>query len=453
MMNEALAQLKENAAKAAPRYTSYPTAPHFSAAVNRDVYRGWLKDLPDEATLSLYVHIPFCRDLCWFCACRTQGARRTGPVERYLEFLAAEIDAVARLIPRGARVVHMHWGGGSPTSLSAGQIVALNAFLRDRFTFDPNSEIAVEVFPGELDDAKIESLGQIGITRASVGVQDFDPKVQMAIHRNQSFELTRDVIAGLREAGAQRVNIDALYGLPYQTCEGLERTVDQTAQLSPDRIALFGYAHVPWMSRRQNMIPTNALPGPEERVAQYEAADRRLIGHGYQRVGIDHFAKADDPMAIASNAGELHRNFQGYTTDRAGALIGVGASAVSRLPQGYAQNQAATSNYQTAVSKGGLATARGVALTQEDKLRGYVIERLMCDLAFDGDQLADRFGELAAPVIEHAETIPDRFPNAVRRTGPRRFEVSARQRPLTRAVASEFDAYLESGEARYSNLV
>ncbi len=453
MMNEALAQLKENAAKAAPRYTSYPTAPHFGAAVDKEVYGGWLESLPPEGTISLYVHIPFCRDLCWFCACRTQGARRTGPVERYLEFLAAEIDAVARLTPKGAQVVHMHWGGGSPTSLSAGQIVALNAFLRDRFTFHPDAEIAVEVFPGELDDAKIEALGQIGITRASVGVQDFDPKVQKAIHREQSFEMTRDVIAGLRSAGAERVNIDALYGLPHQTCEGLERTVDLTALLSPDRIALFGYAHVPWMSRRQNMIPAQALPGPEERVAQYESADKRLIGHGYQRVGIDHFARADDPMALASNVGALHRNFQGYTTDQADALIGVGASAVSRLPQGYAQNQAATSNYQTAVSKGGLATARGVALTSEDKLRGHVIERLMCDLAFDGDKLMERFGDRAKPVVDHAETIPDRFPNAVRRTGPRCFKVSARQRPLARAVASEFDAYLESGEARYSNLV
>ncbi len=453
MVEDTLAQLKQSAAKAAPRYTSYPTAPHFSAAVDREVYAGWVQDLPARSTLSLYIHIPFCRDLCWFCACRTQGARHAGPVERYLEFLVAEIDAVSRHVPKGARVVHMHWGGGSPTSLSASQIVALDTFIRDRFNFDPDAEIAVEVFPGEIDEEKTEALGKIGITRASVGVQDFDPKVQKAIHREQSFELTRDVIAGLRSVGARRVNADALYGLPHQTCDGLMRTLDQTVELSPDRVALFGYAHVPWMSRRQKMIPVQALPDPDQRVAQFKAADKRLADHGYQHIGIDHYARPDDPMAVAAREGRLRRNFQGYTTDTADALIGMGASAVSRLPQGFAQNQAATANYQAAVSKHGLATVRGATLTPDDKLRGHVIERLMCDLAFDGDALIDRFGAFAAPLIEEAERVKRRFPEAVRSTGPGRFEIAARQRPLARAVAAEFDVYLESSEARYSNLV
>jgi oxygen-independent coproporphyrinogen-3 oxidase len=453
MMQDSLTQLRQNAAKAAPRYTSYPTAPHFGAAVDRDVYGEWLRKLPANATLSLYIHIPFCRDLCWFCACRTQGARRTGPVERYLEFLVAEIDAVARLVPDDARVVHMHWGGGSPTALSAGQIVALNTFLRNRFTFAHDAEVAVEVFPGELDDEKIGALGRIGLTRASVGVQDFDPKVQRAIHREQSFELTRDVIQGLRGAGARRVNVDALYGLPHQTREGLERTIDQTAELAPDRVALFGYAHVPWMSRRQSMIPEQALPGPEERVVQYEAADKRLRGHGFMHVGIDHFAKPDDPMAVAAREGRLRRNVQGYTPDDADALIGLGASAVSRLPQGYAQNQASTANYQASVAKSGIATARGAALTPDDKLRAYVIERLMCDLAFDGDAVVDKFGVLAASVLTIAGVIPGRFPDAVSVVGPKSFRIAEAQRPLARCVAAEFDAYLESGAARYSNLV
>jgi len=452
-MQKSMTQLRENAARAAPRYTSYPTAPNFGAGVDREVYGRWLQTLPPSATLSLYVHIPFCKDLCWFCACRTQGARHAGPVERYLEFLAAEVDAVARLVPKDARVVHMHWGGGSPTALSPKQIVALSAFIRDRFSFAADAEVAVEVFPGEVDDARIAALGDIGLTRASVGVQDFDPKVQKTIHREQSFELTRDVIDGLRRAGASRVNIDALYGLPHQTLEGLERTIDLTVALSPDRIALFGYAHVPWMSRRQSMIPAHALPGPEERVAQFEGADRRLAQHGYQPIGIDHFARPDDPMAVAAREGRLRRNFQGYTTDQADALIGLGASAVSRMPQGYAQNQASTANYQAAVAKGGLATARGVELSEEDKLRAHVIERLMCDLAFDGDALVDLFGDRVAPILEEAEAACARYPQVVRRTAPGRFDIDMGQRPLARALAAEFDAYLESGEARYSNLV
>ncbi|MGL4239622.1 MAG: oxygen-independent coproporphyrinogen III oxidase [Beijerinckiaceae bacterium] len=431
-----------NASRPVPRYTSYPTAPHFHSGVNAGTYGRWLGGLPPGARLSLYVHVPFCDTLCWFCGCHTKITRQYTPVATYLDALRHVIDTVAAHAPASARVTHLHWGGGSPTILSAHDIRTLADDLRAAYRFAPDVDFAVEVDPRGMDPERIDALSACGLTRVSIGVQDFDPGVQKAINRIQSVEETEDVIRRFRANGVRSLNIDAIYGLPGQLEPQLRRTIDEVIRLEPDRIALFGYAHVPWMKRHQTMIDAGALPGVVERHAHAEAAARWLEAAGYIRIGIDHFALPGDPLAAAARDNRVQRNFQGYTVDPADALIGFGASAIGRLPQGYVQNEAAIAAYQRAAHGGGLATVRGVALTDEDRLRAEVIERLMCDLEFSQDRLRASHGAAAEPIIAEAEAIlTSDCDGFVIRTADG-FRVSDAGRPFLRSVASRFDAYL-----------
>lgn len=449
MRPDLVARLGENV----PRYTSYPTAPHFHSGVDGAVCRDWLQALGEEDEISLYLHIPYCDRLCWFCACHTKQTRHYEPVTKYLRSLHAEIATVAGLVRDKARVRAMHFGGGSPTMLKPEDLVALGTVLRNSFAFLPDAKISVEIDPNDMDDARLDALAEIGMTRASLGVQDFDLKVQKAINREQSFLQTKAVVDGVRARGVRSVNLDLLYGLPHQTRESVSSTVAQALTLEPDRVALFGYAHVPWFKKHQTMIDEAWLPGPAERFAQSQLAACLMLNAGYETVGFDHFAKPNDALAVAARTGCLRRNFQGYTDDRCETLIGLGPSSISQFRQGYAQNMPSTAEYGRMVSDGGLATVRGITLSEDDRVRGWIIERLMCDFAFSAIELVERFGEAGQRLLLKASSTALRDPEGLLELDGDRFVVPAENRPFVRSVAAKFDKYLEVGKARHSAAV
>jgi oxygen-independent coproporphyrinogen III oxidase len=439
-------ELPAKFARPVPRYTSYPTAPHFSAEIDHVRYAGWLAELPATSRLSLYVHIPFCHRLCWYCGCNTKATRRYDPVARYLEAVYAEIARLATLVP-AHRVTHMHWGGGSPNILSAGDVVKLADALRAHFSIEADAEFSVEMDPRYLDADAIAAFGWAGLSRLSLGVQDLDEVVQAAIGREQSFESTRRAVEAFREQGVRSINIDLMYGLPHQTPDTVERTAARVLELAPDRLAIFGYAHLPQRIKHQRLIPAAHLPSVGERLAQLDRLGQFLVERGYVRVGLDHYAKPTDPLA----SGAIARNFQGYTTDRADALLGIGASAIGRLPQGYVQNAVAASDYASRIRQTGLATAKGIELTGEDRVRGYVIERLMCDLEFSATDVRRVFGAAADPVLHEVDALLAEHDSAhlVQRTADG-FIVTEAGRPFVRSICAEFDAYLGTGKALHA---
>lgn len=423
-----------------PRYTSYPTAPHFSQDVQAPHFQQWVRSIPQGAEISLYLHVPFCRRLCWFCACRTQGTSTDAPVAAYVETLKAELDLLARHLPEGVRLSRLHWGGGTPTLLAPGLIRDLAAKVRSVVAFGDNAEFSVEIDPNEVDDARMDALAEAGMNRASIGVQDFDPEIQQTIGRDQSYEITQAVVEGLRARGIRSLNADILYGLPHQTTQRVASTVQKLLSLGPDRVALYGYAHVPWMARRQQMIPSDSLPTPEERLKLYETARRLFVWDGYDEIGIDHFAQPDDGLSVALKAGRLRRNFQGYTDDTAPVLVGLGASSISQFPQGYAQNVSATSAYTKAVREGSFATHRGHAFQGEDLLRRRLIEALMCDFRIDSAEIMETFAVSAPRLAELYAPLRERFGDFVRIDADG-LSIPPEGRPLTRMIAAMFDAY------------
>ncbi|HLB80180.1 MAG TPA: oxygen-independent coproporphyrinogen III oxidase [Dongiaceae bacterium] len=432
-----------------PRYTSYPTAPHFHAGVDAETYREWLGRLGDGDTLSLYLHVPFCAEMCWYCGCHTKVVRQYRPVGEYARLLEREVALVAAAIPARPAVRHVHWGGGTPNMLSAADFAEVMSAIAGHFHLAADAEVAVEIDPRTLTDDRAAAMAAAGVTRASLGVQDFNPDVQAAVNRVQPFELVRTVVQRLHAAGIHRINFDLMYGLPRQTVEHVARTVDLAAELAPDRLAVFGYAHVPWMKTHQRMIDEAALPGAAERLAQAEAAAARLVGHGYRRIGLDHYARPDDAMTRALDEGRLRRNFQGYTTDPSSALLGFGASAIGALVEGYVQNAVPLRAYGEAVRDGRLAVTRGVRATADDRLRGAVIERLMCDLAVDLTNLGVEPDAFAA---ELSALAPMRRDGLVEIDGGR-LRVTEPGRPLVRTVCAAFDRYLQTGKARHSRAV
>ncbi len=423
-----------------PRYTSYPTAPHFSADVGPGRFGDWVEAVPEGARLSLYVHIPFCRRLCWFCACRTQGTASGAPVAAYLEVVKKELALLAERLPPRVTLSHLHWGGGTPTLLDPDMIRELTDSIFRTVPMAEGGEFSVEIDPGEIEDARLDALAAAGMTRASIGVQDFDPEIQKIIGREQSFEITERAVNGIRARGIESLNTDILYGLPDQTQARITNSVQKLLSLNPDRVALYGYAHVPWMARRQTLIPSDRLPTPEERLELFETARRLFLWDDYDEIGIDHFARKSDAMAEAARDGTLRRNFQGYTVDSGTALIGLGASAISRFPQGYAQNRPGTGDYAKAVESGSFATKRGHAFTPDDLMRGRLIEQLMCRFRTDRVELQRDYG--ASPVLldrlfARAEA---EFEGYVKRV-PGGLEIPRHGRPLARIVARLFDAY------------
>ena len=414
-----------------PRFTSYPPANRFSPEVGGADRTRWLSDTPDRSDISLYAHIPFCRRLCWFCACRTQGTKTDAPLARYVASLLDEAEAVRAILPVRIRTRRLHLGGGTPTILPAALMDRLLTGLAVRFGSADLDEFSVEIDPTEIDAERVAVLAAHGLNRASLGVQDFDPKVQEAIGRLQSVDDTRATAQMLANLGVTALNIDLLYGLPFQTRESLSRTLDDVVSLNPTRLALYGYAHVPWMSKRQQLIPSDALPGPEARFDLFQDARARLLLEGFVEIGIDHFARPGDSLAVARDEGRLARSFQGYTDDRVDRLIGLGASAISRFPEGYVQNHSATAKYQSEIAAGRSSSARGVRLTEADRAKGDIIEALMCYHAVSLDRLSDPVPEAADWLRDLAENAGD----AVDFDG-RRLSIRPWAHPLVRIFAA-----------------
>lgn len=443
-MSPDLAALAE---RRVPRYTSYPTVPHFHAGVTGETVAAWLGALDGAAPVSLYLHVPFCREICWYCACNMRLVRREAPLLAYAGDLAREIELVAARLPGRLPVSAIHWGGGTPTALPMAVMAGLMDRIRARFAVLPGAEIAVEIDPRTFRPEMAAALAAMGVTRASLGVQELDPRVQAAVNRIQPEAVLRAAAEALRGAGIARLNLDLLYGLPHQSAETLAATIDACLALRPDRFALFGYAHVPWVARNQRLLPEAALPGPAERLAQAETAGARLEAAGYARIGLDHFALPGDPMAVAARTGRLRRNFQGYTTDAAPALLGFGATAISALPQGYAQNLPETRSWARALAEGRLPVRAGIALAPEDRLRRAVIERIMCDLAADTGALARAHGLPSDHLAGALDRLRPLAAAGLCRIREGRVQVPAAARPALRLVASAFDAYLERGGA------
>ncbi len=421
-----------------PRYTSYPPATVFTSDVGAGFQTQCLSMLDPDVPVSVYVHIPFCERLCWFCACRTQGTQTLGPVERYLDVVKAELSLLRETLPKGARMGRLHWGGGTPTILQPEWIHQLAEDIRGVIPPDGDFEFSVEIDPTMVDADKIAALSEVGMTRASIGIQDFAEDVQQAIGRQQSFEQTRDCVDMLRDAGIHSLNADLVYGLPFQTLAKIDASIDKTLQLDPDRIALFGYAHVPHMSKRQNLIKDASLPDDETRHALSELAASKFKGAGMEAIGIDHFAKPDDRLAISARTGHLRRNFQGYTEDSCQTLIGVGASSISRFEQGYVQNASATAAYIQRIQEGALAGFRGHVHSPDDIMRARLVEMIMCDFKADLTELRDTFGTLTETLDTDHDAVCERFGDLIART-PEQLALRSDGRHLARLVANMYD--------------
>ncbi len=435
---------------AGPRYTSYPTALRF-----RD-------DLPEaerlavfapaDGLISLYVHLPFCPTLCRYCGCNTVITTRADAAGVYLDHLEKEISLWrARLAP-GLRVAQLHFGGGTPSSLTAPEIDRLAAMLHAAFTFTPDAEISVELDPRRLDRARVEAFHRLGCRRASLGVQDFDPKVQKLVNRIQSFEITRDAVVWLRATGFRSVNLDLIYGLPHQTVETANATLDRVLELAPDRLAVFSYAHIPWLKPAQKILENSgAMPTAQQKVALFETILARLGGAGYDAIGLDHFAKADDELAVAFREGRLQRNFQGYSTHPELPMLGLGVSSISQTPEAFHQNEKELPDYYAALAAGRLPVAKGLRLTDEDRRRAAIIRTLMCEMTLDYAKLSAALGldfetTYAAELARLAPLAADGLVTLA----PGRAAVTPVGRFFLRNLAMVFDQYLETAANRHS---
>ena len=430
-----------------PRYTSYPTAPHFTPRVTGEIVLQWLAELRATDTLSLYLHVPYCQQLCWYCGCNTYSARRREPVQDFLGPLLCEIDLVSETL-RGQRVVEIHWGGGTPNILETEQFESVVEKITDRFDTNAVAHHAIEIDPRYLDCAKARAYAKAGVNRVSLGVQDLNLHVQQAIGRVQPLEVVERAVTTLRNAGIAEIAMDLMYGLPHQGLDEIRSSVRLAASMAPNRIALFGYAHVPWFKKRQRMIPEAALPGAETRFEQAETACAELNALGYIAIGLDHFARPDDELALAAARGDLRRSFQGYVTETATAIVGLGPSAISTLPRGYAQNSSEPGAWARAINTGRLAIARGHALSNEDRIRRRLIEQIMCDFTAD---LAPLGGPGAC--ADELEALAPMLADGMARLDGDRLVLSDAARPFCRVAAMAFDTYAQQAQARHSKAI
>ena len=434
----------------APRYTSYPTAVQFTPQVDAATYRGWLAALPLTDPVSIYLHIPFCARLCWYCGCNTRAVNRHEPVSDYVQHLIIEAERLQGALPGRLPANAIHLGGGTPNMLAPEEMDVIFGALRRIFDVTPDAEIAAELDPAVLSRDWVRAAASHGLSRASLGVQNLAPQVQAAVNRQESFEEIAQCVAWLREFGIGSINLDLMYGLPHQTTANTLSTVDQIVTLRPERIALFGYAHVPWMKAHQQLIDENALPGAAARLDQSEAAAERLVSEGYVRIGLDHFALPTDSLVVAQREGRLRRNFQGYTTDSAQTLLGLGASSIGSLPQGLVQNIAQELPWRAAVVAGDLPIARGVIVTDEDRFRGEIIERLMCDLAVDLGAVCDRHGRTLAGLADELSDLRAFADDGLVAIQEGRLTVTDLGRLVVRSVCAVFDTYFAPEAGRHS---
>ena len=441
-----------------PRYTSYPTADRFHEGFGAGDYVRCLTTREGAGTqpLSLYVHLPFCNTICYYCACNKVITKDHGRSAKYIRYLGREIAMVAALIEGTPPVEQLHWGGGTPTFLASDEMSALMAMLRDAFAFAADAEISIEVDPRKVDAETVGLLARLGFNRISVGVQDFDPAVQKAVNRIQSEAETRTVIDAARASGFTSVNVDLIYGLPRQTVAGFEATLEKVISIAPDRIALYSYAHVPHLFKPQRRIATAELPAPEAKLEILALAIDRLGAAGYRYIGMDHFAQPTDELAVAQSAGKLHRNFQGYSTRPECDLVAFGISAIGKIGPSYVQNVRTLDEYYARLDAQTLPVLRGIALSADDLLRRDVIQRLMCGFALDYAAVESahgiRFGEYFGPELAALESLAaDGLVEWIEGG----LVVTPRGRLLVRSVAMVFDRYLreQRDRARYSRVI
>lgn len=440
------------AARSVPRYTSYPTAAEFDAKIDAVDQYGALSALPAGSALSLYLHVPFCEQICWYCGCNTGAIGRQERVDAYLGALRSEIELIASLTRR-SHVTRVHFGGGSPNALPMQSFSELCETVRRSFRIADDAEWAAELDPRSLNSAYAEVLAGNGISRVSLGVQTFSPQVQVRINREQPFREVAMRAAELRRAGIAKVNLDLMYGLPGQTLDDVASTIARSRLLAPDRIAMFGYAHLPKVLPRQRRIDAAILPDAAGRFTQSLLAHDLLLEQRFEPVGFDHFARPHDSLAIAARTGELRRNFQGFTDDTADALIGLGASAVSQVGDVIVQNEKHQGLYRKAIAAGSLAGIKGVRITAEDRTRGWVIERLLCDGKVDLD--AAPFASSARNVLDRA--AHDRLSELVLRglvtVRGTCIAITDDGAPYARLAASAFDRYRSAMPHSFSKAV
>ncbi len=444
-----------------PRYTSYPTAPIFHKGVGQQDYINHLKKSARESEkpISVYFHIPFCKIMCHFCGCNAMVIKRKDIIDRYLDDLDKEMDLVSDILGRRRIISQMHWGGGSPNSIGDDRIKRLFSSIKSHFSFSEDAEIALEIDPRSSSPDQIFFLRELGFNRISMGVQDFDPKVQRLINRIQPESVTIPIFEACRRSGFKSINIDLVYGLPGQSWDTFRYTVEKVIELSPDRIALFSFAYVPWMKPHQKKILKEWLPKPVEKFNTFAQTVNMLMDAGYEQIGMDHFAKPDDELCISLKNGNLYRNFQGYTVKRADDLIGFGVTSIGEVKDGYFQNLRRLGDYHLAISKGSFATEKGYIKTQNDNLRGYIIREIMCNLRVNYEKVSALFG---------IESFSDQFHLELERLLDLQNEnlvdlredglyVTPKGRFFLRNIAMIFDEYLpelnKSGRAKFSRTI
>jgi len=450
--------LLEKYSQPGPRYTSYPTAPYFTESYGEKEWRDEIAQSQAAGRdLSLYVHIPFCDTLCYYCGCNMVATKDYNKASHYLSYLLREIDLLADLAGQGRAVRQLHWGGGTPTYLNPADIARLAQHLRSRFSFAPDIEAGCEVDPRELSQAHVMALRAAGFNRLSLGVQDLDSAVQHAVNRVQSEALIRQVLGWMRAEGFESINMDLMVGLPKQTVASFTRTLDQVIDMAPDRLAVFGYAHVPWIKKHQKLIQEIEIPRFAVRLEMQLLMHEKLAQAGYVYIGMDHFAKPGDELVKAQQEKTLHRNFQGYTTHKDCDIYAFGASAISQTDEVYAQNFKRLLDYESRVDARHLPVERGLRITRDDKIRRDAISKVMCDLSLERKPFAEQWGIAFDTYFESAlHGLKALEQDGLVRTSAERIEVTDIGRFFLRNIAMCFDAYLaaeQQDKPRYSKTI
>jgi oxygen-independent coproporphyrinogen-3 oxidase len=442
-----------HARRSLPRYTSYPTSLSFAGAENDEEARRWLSAIGADQAISAYVHVPFCRRLCWYCGCHTTVVHEYGRVANFHATLMREAELWADGLSDHGGLAHLHFGGGSPNALAPEDFLSLARLLTQRLGLRAGAEVAAELDPGMLTPEFIDASGEAGVTRISLGVQTFDPVVQAKVNRIQPFEMVAEAVRRIRAAGVTGLNFDLMYGLPAQTPDNVRHSVEAALALRPDRVAVFGYAHVPWMKKHQVMIKEVDLADVAGRWEQAEAADQALVAGGYVRIGLDHYALPDDALSLALGNGALRRNFQGYTDDPAPVLIPIGPSSIGRFNEGFVQNHIPTDAWAHAVDEGRLPVTRRLMVTAEDELRAAVIEQLMCNLRVDVGAVCREHGFAVETLDEAVAAAAGLQACGLAEVRGRTVRVPEQARRMMRVAASCFDACLPQTATRHARAV
>lgn len=453
-------KLLEKYNKPGPRYTSYPPANFFSPDFDKEVYRGAVlaSNHQEPSNISLYVHVPFCPRLCFFCGCNTSGFNNKKEVDRYIQAVKKEIRAVASLIDKTRKVTQIHWGGGTPNSIPVKHIAGIMQLFRDLFQFSANPEIAIECNPAYLDNNMIDALKQLGFNRFSLGIQDFDENVLKSVNRAITRYPIEKLIDRIRKNSDTKINLDFIYGLPGQTKESFLKSIEKAISLQPDRLVTFSYAHVPWVKKAQEQIEKLGLPSPEEKIEMLEGSYHMLTSSGYTSIGMDHYAKPEDELSMALDSKTLHRNFQGYCTrEHTGQVYGFGASSISQLTKAYSQNAKEVNTYMHQIEKNGLATEKGISLNREEQICRYAIQSLMCNKYLDMNEVSALFqistGTLYETLRFHPGLLDEMVIDNLVKRHDNVIEVTEMGQFFIRNIAMVLDPHLDASEGRYSKTI